>query len=308
MIGSVARGTYDRRPCSKVRRTLPVAAVAPPPWAACHSTTCRGGAGAAMCARRCTCSPTPSSSRSLAGRPSTGTGTSPTPCTAWSRTPGWTTGPPRSTSARSSATPQEAALVDIAVLRVLRIMHQVGADAPVSAYLEHHGWPEAVRAAREAHVRLAASDGEDPDVPPRSLEVLRDHDAGRVSAGRRRCRARVPSGRLWRPCADADCEPVRPAGRRRTPRRRAVRPHALLPGQAGHRARRVELPLHDRLQHRGQPAVRRPRHGSVLHAGPLLGGAAGDRGEAAGELRRDRRLLPDGLADPPGRRSGCGSS
>ena len=42
-----------------------------------------------------------------------------------------------------------------------------------SAYLEHHGWPEAVRAAREAHVRLAASDGEDPDVPPRSLEVLR---------------------------------------------------------------------------------------------------------------------------------------
>ncbi|QES48834.1 hypothetical protein DEJ50_14385 [Streptomyces venezuelae] len=68
---------------------------------------------------------------------------------------------------------QEAALVDVAVLRVLRILHQVGPDAPVSAYLEHHGWPEAVRAAREAHVRLAGADGEDPDNRPSSLEVLR---------------------------------------------------------------------------------------------------------------------------------------
>ncbi|MFF7410754.1 SCO4402 family protein [Streptomyces lydicus] len=67
---------------------------------------------------------------------------------------------------------QEAQLVDAAVLRVLRIMHQVGADAPVTAYLAHEGWPEAVRAAREAHLRLAAADGEDPDAPPRSLEVL----------------------------------------------------------------------------------------------------------------------------------------
>ncbi|MFH9014792.1 hypothetical protein ACH4C6_25865 [Streptomyces sp. NPDC017943] len=67
---------------------------------------------------------------------------------------------------------QEAALVDTAVLRVLRIMHQVGPDAPVAAYLEHEAWPEAVGAAREAHVRLAASDGEEPDFPPRSLEVL----------------------------------------------------------------------------------------------------------------------------------------
>lgn len=66
----------------------------------------------------------------------------------------------------------EAALVDVAVLRVLRILHQVGADAPATAYLGHHGWPEAVRAAREAHVRLAANDGDDPDVPPRSLGVL----------------------------------------------------------------------------------------------------------------------------------------
>ncbi|MGW1912730.1 SCO4402 family protein [Streptomyces sp. NPDC002076] len=68
---------------------------------------------------------------------------------------------------------QEAALVDTAVLRVLRIMHQVGPDAPVAAYLDHEGWPEAVRAARDAHVRLAVSDGDDPDTPPRTLEVLR---------------------------------------------------------------------------------------------------------------------------------------
>ncbi|MEU3599778.1 hypothetical protein ABZ714_13780 [Streptomyces sp. NPDC006798] len=67
----------------------------------------------------------------------------------------------------------EASAVDLAVLRVLRIMHQVGPDAPVSAYLEHPGWPEAVYAAREAHVRLASNDGEDPDTPPKSLDVLR---------------------------------------------------------------------------------------------------------------------------------------
>lgn len=67
----------------------------------------------------------------------------------------------------------EAALVDAAVLRVLRIMHQVGADADATAYMAHQGWPEAVRAAREAHVRMAGSDGDDPDVAPRSLEVIR---------------------------------------------------------------------------------------------------------------------------------------
>ncbi|MET9219698.1 hypothetical protein ACIOC1_23050 [Streptomyces sp. NPDC088197] len=67
---------------------------------------------------------------------------------------------------------QEAALVDVAVLRVLKILHQVGADAPVAAYLDHHAWPEAVRAARDAHVRMSAADGDDPDTPPRSLEVL----------------------------------------------------------------------------------------------------------------------------------------
>ncbi|ANW18818.1 SCO4402 family protein [Streptomyces clavuligerus] len=67
----------------------------------------------------------------------------------------------------------EAALVDVAVLRVLRIMHQVGADAPVSEFMAHHAWPEAVRACRDAHARLAANDGEDPETPPRSLDVLR---------------------------------------------------------------------------------------------------------------------------------------
>ncbi|MGW5676063.1 SCO4402 family protein [Streptomyces sp. NPDC003860] len=67
----------------------------------------------------------------------------------------------------------EAALVDAAVLRVLRILHQVGADAHVSTYMEHPGWPEAVAAAREAHVCLAANDGDAADEPPRSLDVLR---------------------------------------------------------------------------------------------------------------------------------------
>ncbi|MGW5335389.1 SCO4402 family protein [Streptomyces bauhiniae] len=68
---------------------------------------------------------------------------------------------------------QEAALVDTAVLRVLRIMHQVGPDAPVAVYLEHPQWPEAVRAAQDAHLRLATSDGDDPAAVPRSLEALR---------------------------------------------------------------------------------------------------------------------------------------
>ncbi|WP_233533673.1 hypothetical protein [Kitasatospora sp. SolWspMP-SS2h] len=67
----------------------------------------------------------------------------------------------------------EAVAVDGAVLRVLRIVHRVGADAPAAAYLGHPDWPEAVRAAREAHHRLAAGDGEDPDLPPRPLAELR---------------------------------------------------------------------------------------------------------------------------------------
>jgi hypothetical protein len=67
---------------------------------------------------------------------------------------------------------EEAALVDATVLRVLRILHETGADAPISVYLEHSGWSEVVRAAREAHVRLATADGDDPDAPPRSLDVL----------------------------------------------------------------------------------------------------------------------------------------
>lgn len=66
----------------------------------------------------------------------------------------------------------EAALVDAAVLRMLRIMHQVGADAPVADYLRHPGWPDAVLAARQAHVRLASNDGDDADAMPRSLGEL----------------------------------------------------------------------------------------------------------------------------------------
>ena len=67
---------------------------------------------------------------------------------------------------------QEAALVDTAVLRVLRIMHQVGPDAPVSVYMQNPGWPDAVRAARDAHVRMAVADGDDPEAPPRTLQLL----------------------------------------------------------------------------------------------------------------------------------------
>jgi hypothetical protein len=66
----------------------------------------------------------------------------------------------------------EATAVDTAVLRVLRIMHQVGPDAPAEAYFQHHAWPEAVRACHEAHTRLAMADGEDPDTAPRSLAML----------------------------------------------------------------------------------------------------------------------------------------
>ncbi|MEU8511953.1 hypothetical protein AB0C76_10235 [Kitasatospora sp. NPDC048722] len=67
----------------------------------------------------------------------------------------------------------EAALVDVAVLRVVSLLHEVGADAPATAYVGHPGWPEAVRAAREAHVLLAVNDGDDPDAAPKSLDVLR---------------------------------------------------------------------------------------------------------------------------------------
>jgi len=67
----------------------------------------------------------------------------------------------------------EATAVDAAVLKVLRVLHQVGADAPAAAYLGHQAWPEAVQAAREAHYRLTVNDGEDPEAPPHSLEVLR---------------------------------------------------------------------------------------------------------------------------------------
>nr|WP_107057009.1 hypothetical protein [Streptomyces sp. NRRL WC-3742] len=67
----------------------------------------------------------------------------------------------------------EASLVDTAVLRAVQMLHEVGADAPAAAYLGHPGWPETVRAAREAHVALALGDGDDPDAAPKSLDVLR---------------------------------------------------------------------------------------------------------------------------------------
>ncbi|MFD8478747.1 hypothetical protein [Kitasatospora sp. NPDC059673] len=73
----------------------------------------------------------------------------------------------------------EAVAVDAAVLRVLRIVHQVGEDAPAAVYLGHPDWPEAVRAAREAHHRLAVNDGTDPDLPPSTPAEVRQLTAHR---------------------------------------------------------------------------------------------------------------------------------
>ncbi len=128
---------------------------------------------AAMCVPRCTCSPTPPSNVTSRAQPDDGYGDVTDAVyrlveDTW--LDNWSAEKYVGTIFRDS---QEAALVDTAVLRVLRIMHQVGPDAPVSAYLDHQAWPEALRAARDAHVRLAVSDGEDPDTPPRTLEVLR---------------------------------------------------------------------------------------------------------------------------------------
>ncbi len=53
----------------------------------------------------------------------------------------------------------------------------------VSAYLEHHGWPEAVHAAREAHVMLATNDAEDPDIPPPLAGCHPHHDQSRLASG-----------------------------------------------------------------------------------------------------------------------------
>ncbi|BAJ30267.1 MULTISPECIES: hypothetical protein [Kitasatospora] len=66
----------------------------------------------------------------------------------------------------------EAVAVNAAVLRVLLVVHQVGEDAPAAAYLAHPDWSEAVRAAREAHHRLAVADGDDPQSPPLPLDEL----------------------------------------------------------------------------------------------------------------------------------------
>ncbi|WP_106970304.1 SCO4402 family protein [Kitasatospora phosalacinea] len=66
----------------------------------------------------------------------------------------------------------EAVAVNAAVLRVLLVVHKVGEDAPAAAYLGHPDWPEAVRAAREAHHLLAVGDGDDPGLPPLPLDEL----------------------------------------------------------------------------------------------------------------------------------------
>ena len=186
------RGNVRSMTVQQVRRTLPVVAVAPPPWAACRSTTCRGGAGAATCARRCTCSPTPSSSRS-AGWPAVDGYGDVTDAVyrlvedTW--LDNWSAEKYVGTIFRDS---QEAALVDIAVLRVLRIMHQVG-PTPRSPRIWSTGWPEAVRAARDAPCAARHQRRRGPGhAAAQPWSVLRHHDAGRP-AGLTHC------GRAWHP-------------------------------------------------------------------------------------------------------------
>ncbi len=92
---------------------------------------------------------------------------------------------------------QEAALVDTAVLRVLRIMHQVGPDAPVDAYLDHQGWPGGGaggtrRSRPDVGERRRGPGGRTED--PRSAE---DPHADRL-AGRSAWRTAAPgAGPVW---------------------------------------------------------------------------------------------------------------
>jgi hypothetical protein len=60
---------------------------------------------------------------------------------------------------------EEAQLVDDVVAAVLAVVRAVEPGAPDIAYLAHADWPRVVRAARTAHVRLAAADGDDPARP-----------------------------------------------------------------------------------------------------------------------------------------------
>lgn len=73
----------------------------------------------------------------------------------------------------------EAEAVDQAVLAVLAVLHDVGEDAPASAYLTHPTWPDLVDKARTAHERLAATDEDDAARRPDTLEVLRIRTGGR---------------------------------------------------------------------------------------------------------------------------------
>ena len=72
---------------------------------------------------------------------------------------------------------------------------------------------------------------------------------------------------------------------------------AVVPRPAGDRARRLDLPRRDGLQHPRQPAVPRSRHRQVLPPGALRGvGPVGDGDAAAGRVRGDGEHVRDGLA------------
>lgn len=73
----------------------------------------------------------------------------------------------------------EADAVDRAVLAILGVLHEIGEDAPASAYLGHPAWPALVDAAGDAHRRLATADADDPARRPDTLEVLRIRTGGR---------------------------------------------------------------------------------------------------------------------------------
>lgn len=74
---------------------------------------------------------------------------------------------------------EEADSVDQAVLAVLVVLHDVGEDAPASAYLTHPAWGDLVQKARTAHERLARTDEDDASRPPDTLEILRIRTGGR---------------------------------------------------------------------------------------------------------------------------------
>ena len=140
------------------------------------SMTCRGGAGAATCARRCTCSPTPASSGSLAGR------------RGRVRRRHRRRVPPGRGHLAGQLVRREVRRHDLPRLRRRRPWStppccgccgsctrsgRTRRSPPTwSTRLAGGG-----RAARDAHVLLATNDGEDPDAAPRSPGRAADHDA-----------------------------------------------------------------------------------------------------------------------------------